>query len=281
MLAALAQARGRGLGVVLTGQQGNATVSQKAEASVWWPSLLRGDLREAATALREAEPDPWLALKRQVLKPLLLPLLHARRRRRLVSGGDPWTEYSAISAAFAREMELDARAAEAGFDPVFQRVRGRANLHFLALGANPVGALWHELGAAHALDVRDPTADRRLIEFCVRMPDSQLRRHGEDRLLLRRAFRGRLPDAVLDNPRYGLQSADLGARAAEERVCLQAELDRLRGQTTVNACLDLARVEDVLARLKPDNAREQTPAVGCILLRGLNAGIFLTGSHHA
>jgi asparagine synthase (glutamine-hydrolysing) len=275
ILAALALGRDSGLGVMLTGQQGNATVSQTAEASVWWPSLLRGDLREAWKGLRAAEPDPWLALKRQVLKPFLLPLLQARQRRKIFQGQNPWTAFSAIRHEFAIEMDLEARAREAGFDPTYLRVRGRVNLDLLRLGSNPVGAIWHELGAAFGLEVRDPTAERRLVEFCVRLPDSQLRRRGEDRLLLRRAFRNRLPASVLDNKRYGLQSADLGWHAERERASLQAALEQLRNQPVAVRCLDVPRMEQVLVQLSPGLARDQADAVGCILLRGLNAGIFL------
>jgi hypothetical protein len=90
-----------------------------------------------------------------------------------------------------------------------------------------------------------------------------------------------MPDAVLDNPRYGLQSADLGARAASEKLQLKEELDRLRGESLSVRCLDLPRLEALLDRLAPETAWEQASAVGCILLRGLNAGIFLAASDPA
>lgn len=274
MLALLEQARSEGMGVLLTGQQGNASISYAGGGSLWWPNLFRGEIKQAWRGLRESEPNPWLAFKRQVLKPLLLPGIQAYRRAFLDSGSR-WLSESAIHPALVRQLDLGARMAREGFDPTFVSLPEALNLYLLRLGRQSVGALWHELGAGFGLDIRDPTADRRVIEFCLRCPDSQYRRKGEDRLLIRRAMVGRLTAEVLLEPRKGLQAADLGFRVLAERAALAESLGELARHPLPAHCLDLPRLTEILSGLKPATARAAYADCGCVLLRGINCGLFL------
>jgi asparagine synthase (glutamine-hydrolysing) len=274
MLALLEQARERGLGVLLTGQQGNATVSHSGEGSLWWPNLLKGHVGEAWDALRNAESNPWLGFKRHVLKPILMPGLHAYRRH-CKGQGRPWIRETALAPALARELDLEASMAHAGFDPTFETEPRPMNLALLGLGHTDVGAIWHELGAEFGLEVRDPTADRRVIEFCLRVPEAQFRLHGQDRLLLRRAMAGRMPPEVLQTTLRGRQAADLGHRVLAARPSLEQPLEALALNPLAAHCLDLHHMADILDRLSPGNAQAAYDDCGCILLRGLNIGLFL------
>ena len=57
------------------------------------------------------------------------------------------------------------------------------------------------------IDERDPTSDRRLIEFCLMLPPAQLVGGGKTRRLARDALADRLPSAILNGAR-GYQYAD-------------------------------------------------------------------------
>ncbi|MEQ8154196.1 MAG: asparagine synthase-related protein [Clostridiaceae bacterium] len=62
---------------------------------------------------------------------------------------------------------------------------------------------------AHGMIERDPTRDKRVIEFCISLPSEQFVRDGNDRYLIRRAMKGILPDKIrLNIFTRGLQSAD-------------------------------------------------------------------------
>jgi asparagine synthase (glutamine-hydrolysing) len=58
------------------------------------------------------------------------------------------------------------------------------------------------------VDMRDPSADRRLVEFCLSVPPEQFLAGGVPRSLARRAFADRLPPEVLRERRKGYQAAD-------------------------------------------------------------------------
>jgi len=55
---------------------------------------------------------------------------------------------------------------------------------------------YQRVAALAGVTPRDPFTDRRLVEFCVRLPQAQRCGDGWNKVVLRRAMAGRLPDAV-------------------------------------------------------------------------------------
>jgi asparagine synthase (glutamine-hydrolysing) len=272
-------ARKRGVRVLLTGQGGNATVSWAGTGNLW-PALRGGDWLALISAFRESEVGAWLTLKRQVLKPVLAPVRDAFARVRK-PGRSPWAEYSAINPRFATEINLYGRMRAARHDPLFGAVhRDRhpraARFRLGRLASAHLGAIWMENGAAHQLDVRDPTRDRRLIEFCWRVPDRVFWARGVQRGLILKGMPGCLPDAVLHSRRKGLQAADIGYRVLTERDAVTAALDRIDAHPLARVWLDVPKMRSVLEALDRGVTPESTQRAGSILLRGMGAGLFLT-----
>jgi asparagine synthase (glutamine-hydrolysing) len=71
--------------------------------------------------------------------------------------------------------------------------------------------------ARWGVDERDVTADRRLAEFCLRLPPEQLLRNGTTRWLARRALSDRLPESLLKGQR-GYQYPDWYERIDVDRL---------------------------------------------------------------
>lgn len=270
--ALLEAARAHGCGVLLTGQGGNATLS-------WTPSAQRiarsMGLRDWGRIRRSAG---LLGVAREVLlRPLLLPVrAHADRRR---AGREPWRAYSAIHPAFARSLALEERMRESGHDPTFNTRRfpdsRAARLAILKPGSSPGGALWHANGSAHGLEARDPTLDKRLLEFCLGIPDDQYWRDGQERWLIRRAMEGRLPPEVLWNRRKGLQAADLARRLAASRREVEEALAQMEQSAPAREWLDLPRMRAVLEQTAGPVTPALTQRCMAILARGLSVGLFL------
>jgi asparagine synthase (glutamine-hydrolysing) len=93
------------------------------------------------------------------------------------------------------------------------------------------------------IDERDPTADRRLVEFCLSVPDEQFRLGGIPSSLARRAMADRLPRAVLRQRARGLQAADWHAGFADPARELGEIVSRLARCRETARMLDLARVQ--------------------------------------
>jgi len=263
-----------GAGMVLTGGMGNATVSWAGNGSAGL-ALLQGRRDLALQLLLHAEANPWLTLKRQVLKPLLQPARSWLRRFRSPDGR-PWQSYSALSSPMAEKLDMDGRMQAAGYDPTFmfsalEDLRPR----FLAPAWGIGAGMWSELGAMHSVSFRDPTSNVSLLEFLLRVPDSQFRRHGQTSYLMRRAFGNRLPAEVLSGRQKGLQAADVGHRILRERRAIEECLDSFDSVPGAVELLDMRRLRGCLAELAARVDPETTARASHILLRGLGVGLFL------
>jgi asparagine synthase (glutamine-hydrolysing) len=56
---------------------------------------------------------------------------------------------------------------------------------------------------AHALEVRPPFLDHRVVELCARLPDAWKLRRGRGKVALREAARGLVPEEVLARKKHG------------------------------------------------------------------------------
>jgi asparagine synthase (glutamine-hydrolysing) len=270
----LSQSRERGVGTLLTGQCGNGTISFAGNGQFIHP-LVRGEFSSAVKTLLFAEPSLWLTLKRQILKPLLLPGI-SWYRRDCKGAAALWHEFSAINLDFAARIRLAKLMKEVHYDPTFTLPPNpKQQLAILDLGNNAIGARWHESGAGYGLEVRDPTIDRSVIEFCLQTPDDQFRRDN-DRWLIRRAMTGKMPHEVIFYSKRGLQSADVGARVLSERESIMDALERCRQSALAREVLDISVLLSVLNSLERDVSDITTVKCSTILLRGLSVGLFLT-----
>ena len=278
ILEILRLAQQQGVRVLLTGQGGNASVSWAGIGNLW-PALRGGDWASCWSAMRSCEIGLWPSLKRQMLKPALLPLQQTLERLKKPDPA-PWAAYSAIHPQFATSIGLHQRMLAAGHDPSFRsslqpRDSRWARFRLGRLGSAQLGSLWMECGAAHQLDVRDPTRDRRLLEFCWQVPDSVFWANGRQRGLLVKGMPQCLPASVLHSQRKGLQAADLGHRVLAEKAQIVAALDRLAAHPQAREWLDIPRMRAVLATLEQQVNPQTTQQTGTILLRGLSVGLFL------
>ncbi len=279
-IAALMEAaRQRGVGVLLTGQLGNATISWTGAGENLLPSLLEGDMAGFWCAFQNACQGAglghWRGVRRYLLKPLVDPLKY-QFQKRWPPLRNSWQEFSAIRPDFARKIKLGQQMAEAGFifgasppDPLQQRLR------VIKPGRSIVGASCFDSGAAYGLEVRDPTQDRRVIELCLSIPDDQFQRGGVNRWLIRRAMRGYLPDVVRLNPKRGLQAADVGKRVLENRNDFEAAIAEMEKHDLTSQILDLPRMKNVLASMQHGLTPKNTLECGNVLMNGVMAGLFL------
>jgi asparagine synthase (glutamine-hydrolysing) len=263
-----------GTALMLCGQMGNATVSWTGNGS----ALLA--LRESRPQIAwdlflHSESNPWLTLKRQILKPLLNPFLRLSRSLSWF-GEHRWQQYSALNPRMAFELDLETRmrAAQYDFTFTFSTLEDHRRRFFQPSWTNAAG-VWSEIGAAHGFSIVDPTANLAFLEFLLRVPDTQFRRHGQASYLFRRALRNRLPDKVLEGRRKGLQSSDLGHRILRELSSFRDCLDTFDARALAGEVLDLSLLRNCLTDLEMRIDPVTTGNARRILARGVGVGMFL------
>lgn len=278
VLALLEEAAAAGHRVLLTGQMGNGGVSWAGDDAAVLRALAALDARAAARALRHARDLGRGGWPGAVLRGLVRPLrrrLRAESMRRDPRRQPGWTS-APLAPAFVERIELRARLRASGWDPAGARASAlERRLGYLLPGVHPVGAFWHEKSAAHRLDVRDPTMDVRLLEFCFALPDEQFASHGHDRWLMRRAVDQLVPGPVAWNRRRGAQAADFAHRLRADAARVDETLRALAASDTVRAYLDVPRLESACRAV---GAGASTPAFE--LSRGLLLGLFLLRLEH-
>lgn len=122
-------------------------------------------------------------------------MLFRKNQKRLAAN----IQSSIISAEFAQHINLQERLnildsygiKEAM--PDYQQERIQAINHpYLTVGVER----YNRVAAALAVEPRSPFLDRRLVEFCVKLPGGQKLNQGWPKAVLRRAMENRLPDQV-------------------------------------------------------------------------------------
>ena len=247
---------------LLTGQEGNPGISWNGDV---FSQSIRFQLRRLGWRKWSKE-----AAKRYFPVRLLNTYRNIRNQKNV-----RWKS-SAIHPDFANCMNLYDLLMKAP-ETVPRSSRELRHL-ILQPGRNFGGAWWAENGAAYGLEVRDPTADVRVLAFTLSVPDRIFMdpETGMDRWLIREAMKGRMPDEVRLNRERGLQSADLVLRLRACASEVDTALDELaRGPAA--AYVNVPYMREVWQMIRTEDTPEVHRKAVTILTRGIMAGLFVNG----
>jgi len=271
--------RARKLTISLNGSLGNFGLS--FDGIEFLPELMRrGRLlrwwREVRPLVR---PDSirWRGALGLTFGPWCPPWLWSRIRRLVTGHADEVADYTAINPRMLKELGLQRRARSRGLDFRYRPWKDGVAVRLWSLqridgGNGYLGTLAHA-----GLDTRDPTADVRLLEFCLGVPMEQFLRNGVRRALARRALADRLPRVVLEETRRGYQAPDWHERLVASRESIATELARLDECPAAAKALDLARLHRLMDNWPGEGwTRENvSSSYRSALLRGIAVGHFM------
>lgn len=264
-----------GATTLLVGDFGNMSLSYDGSGAVEemraqrrWLSLAHAVWKTA----RSTGKSPWRPLARQFVP--------QRWRSPSERGGETGcAHYSAINPAFATAIDLATHFERLGFEPRQMRPAGgyafrlRRTLEGSAIASDGRSAL----RAIYGLDLRDPLADSRLIEFCSAIPEDQFLRDGKTRWLARRVLADRLPDTIVENQRRGVQCPEWFERLGQRRERIAEDVASLASSPTASRVLDVARLQALAANWPVDSAAAQQASddYRFVLARGAHIGEFV------
>lgn len=248
-----------GHNALLTGQVGNAGIS-------WTGDLFSQPL---AFQLRARGCRRWAKERLRRITPFGLMKIWRRQH----TPAD-WYRASAVNPAFAERLHLLERR----LDDISESPRTllEKRCWILKPSHSSGGALHAATGAAFGLEVRDPTADPRVLEFTFSVPDDLFMdpKTGLDRWLIREAMRDRLPDAVRLNRRRGMQAADLAPRLRACALEVDEALDDLaRGPAA--EYVDIPYMREVWRMVRAKDTPETFGKSVTVLMRGIMAGLWV------
>lgn len=241
-----------GIGILLNGQMGNATISW-GNADIYQASLLRqGHWRQTVKELYDYSQTNDVNLLRRLAGAAFMQLPRELRivikRHIRKTAGRAAQSLSLLNPELAQQVGMEQRMQRFGLDPYFLAVSDsvEARKKLLNLRAfNHLGVITTKRSLGSGVVSRDPTADKRLIEFCIQVPDSQWVRGGNERYLLRRAMQELLPDKVrLNTAVRGKQSADFVQRLMPVWQNILQEAAAIRNSPLCRYYLDMMKIEE-------------------------------------
>jgi asparagine synthase (glutamine-hydrolysing) len=278
--AILDEVKNRRLSVLLTGQLGNMSISYDGMAFLH--DRLRHarflELAQLALGLRR-----WGVRSRTIAAAALGPAVPMRAwswMSKLRGKGTTLTDYTMISSSQIDTTGIATRARSRGLEPSYRPRADGLQSRLWAISRFDPGNFNKGALGGWGVDVRDPTADRRLIEFCLSVPMRQYLRGGIPRSLARRALSDRLPACVTNERRKGRQAADWHETLRASQSELLGEIGRIRSVPAIDDQLDVARMQLLAENLpETDWARQSNvEQFRYALLRGVSAGHFLRKS---
>jgi asparagine synthase (glutamine-hydrolysing) len=199
--AVYAAAHAQGKTVVLDGAGGDVVLG---EGSYITRLIRRGRLATALKEIRgealfwgeDSRAQDYLGYAARALLPgsVSKSLRRLRRSRRV----EQYLETSLISRDFAESVDIGARCDQLwkltsdAWTPDFALERSRAIRPNMTAGRER----YARLGASHAVEARDPFLDKRVVDYCTRLPGHLLMAAGWRKMLLREIMVNRLPGEV-------------------------------------------------------------------------------------
>ncbi len=265
-------ARASGVNVMLSGALGNFAVSYNGAdilRSLFRSGRWAASLRTALHLRRIGISSGRDAASLTVFSALPWPL--RRRLDPLIRGtGIAW---SALRADRARQFH----ALDQFRRYLFTHASTLPRLMESQFQNNQYGDYNAAASAGWHIDVRDPTADRRVFEFCASIPPEQFLVGGVSRSLVRRAMQGSLPAATLNRTDKGAQAADWFHSLTRIRGELAAEVERIAACRAARELVDVDLLRDALVHW-PATVREAAAKAGILqsaIPRGIAAGYFI------
>jgi asparagine synthase (glutamine-hydrolysing) len=270
--AILDRARASGITVLLNGSCGNSTISfdGMAALSAWFRSGQWGTLARVARQLSSTRNTSMRSIVRNAVWPSLPFWLRSLTDPHMRGFS---LDYSILHPEIAQRRHLDRIAFhDQNRNSPDGRTMLRTLLEYGDISDTPVAAQ-----GGWQLDFRDPTYDRRMVEFCLTVPLEEFLRGGQLRSLVKRAMVGRLPASTLRQTRRGRQAADWYVNMGAVRGRMAAEVERLQRSALASRMLDLARMRSLIENW-PSSGFERPDVNGShhiALSRGFSVGRFL------
>ena len=104
------------------------------------------------------------------------------------------------------------------------------------------GYLQKQVSLFHGLQITDPTMDRNLIEYCLKMPFEVYHDEMNSRKLVSQGLREFLPKEIIENSVRSIQASDIQYRLHEERGNFVEKLEFLNNNKLVTFVLETEKL---------------------------------------
>lgn len=124
---------------------------------------------------------------------------------------------SYLSNTFIKQYKLLKYLKSSNYQPdYFSNDLTLMRKHFFQQMQNIGYSSWNEKANHFGINIIDPTADVRLLEYCFSLPQNLFKNNNGNRLFIRNAAQNILPKEILTNDKKAIQAADASRRLLDE-----------------------------------------------------------------
>ncbi len=247
-------AREDGCKVLLDGQSGNLTISYGSLPEHILTLIHKGKFYRAYKDIMEYA-RLHNRIPGSVIKHFLRLYVPQPVRNRL--GKEKAAEARAIDHLVNRELadkwKLHRKLKRYGLGKYYKRRQTVSDARRMIsdnLLFSQAGAMEARLSIEYGVVRRDPTRDKRVIEFCMALPEDQFVRKGMERSLIRRAMKGILPDLIRMNMRErGRQSADWIQRLHQDWKNIREEFLLAIDENSIKSLADTDALKAMISKM--------------------------------
>ena len=164
-------------------------------------------------------------------------------------------ELSPVKRDLIKKWNVEKRFDEGQFNIVIERRRTMKDIREVLVnevGFAHIGIMDTKDSIKYGIVRRDPTKDKRVIEFILSLPSDEFVSNGEERFLIRNSMKGLLPEEIRTNwKNRGIQSADWIQRLQPHWNELKREIKQALDDEIIKKYFDINKLEKLL--LKYDN----------------------------
>jgi asparagine synthase (glutamine-hydrolysing) len=241
-----------GCDAVLLAEWGDLTFSDHGQAG-FVENFLLGRWRQLCRALLALPADEggfWRRFTTRTLAALLPNRLWLATRGWLYPGRERTPEIiQPLRSDFREASGANERLAASGL--VIERYQPRSRRHSrrLLFGNGDPAEIYQGFEQMYGVALRDPTAYRPLVEYCLGLPTRMFMRNGQMRWLARQMARGIMPEKQRMTTSLGIWDADGLLRVAQYREAYRETLNRIASDDGMSAIFDVDRLRGYLDAL--------------------------------
>ncbi|WP_160674404.1 asparagine synthase-related protein [Clostridium sp. C8-1-8] len=260
-----------GCSIILNGQFGNSTISNGEFMTHFKTLIEQGKLLTLAKEIKLLSRDINVP-RRNIVKVVAKAAIPFSIRNFIAKKSKDNDRFSSVSVnpELIRKWDVESRFDQKGFNLLtdkFLDIEAYRKSLVDPLPMNHIATVETKITLYYGLVLRDPTRDKRLIEFCLSLPSDQFVRNGEDRILIRRAMKDILPDKVrLNKTAYGLQSADWLNRLKPKWNEVLKEFKRIAEDESLKTYLDIDKINKEVSKIEDSFDEEKSDTILMLLI---------------
>ena len=242
--------------VMLVGQNGNVSISFGDFFTHIQTLLHEGNIVEVIKEVNSANKR-YGKPKKQIYSTIFansIPYSIQKFRHRKEYNVENRIEDSVVRLDLAKKYNFEKRFEENDYNPIIAKTKTLKQIRKNILDAailSHIAIMETKDSLRYGIIKRDPTKDKRIMEFCLSIPSGEYVHEGEERYLIRSAMEGYLPEEIRTNWRKrGRQSADWVDRLKPNWNNILKSIKEALNDEDVQRYVDVPKVERLMNKYK-------------------------------